>query len=75
MMDLFRPDTPEDAERISWEVCENEHPIVRKDLFHSLLASFTMDDVRGQLRDAGLDLSVEPASERHYIISGRAGHE
>lgn len=70
VMDLFRPATQEDARAIVESVSASEPEILKHDFYHSLLAAFTPDEVRGQLRRAGLGLEVEVVSERHMQIRG-----
>lgn len=70
LMDLFRPATQEDAKAIVESVSSNEPEILKRDFYHSLLAAFTPEEVRDQLRDAGLTLEVEVVSERHMRVKG-----
>ncbi len=70
VMDLFRPATREDAKAIVESVSANEPEILRRDFYNSLLAAFTPDEVRDQLRKAGLAFEVEIASERHMCTRG-----
>ncbi len=71
VMDLFRPPTLDAARRIVEDVAGGEHPILKEDFFNSLCAAFTLDEVRAQLREAGLALAAEPVSERHLLVWGR----
>ena len=70
VMDLFRPDTPEMAREIVETVTPDEDPVLKKDFYDSLRAAFTPEEVREQLRKAGLSFKVERTSERHMFISG-----
>jgi ubiquinone/menaquinone biosynthesis C-methylase UbiE len=70
VMDLLRPETYEAARRIVDAVAANEDPILREDFYNSLCAAFTLDEVRGQLIAAGLDLRVTQVSDRHMLITG-----
>lgn len=70
VMDLFRPESEEAARRIVETVSANEHEILKRDFYNSLLAAFTPDEVRDQLRQAGLNLEVDVVSERHIRIRG-----
>ena len=70
VMDLVRPDTAEAAEAMVKEGAGSEDPILQRDFYNSLLAAFTMDEVRQQLRDAGLSLTVALAGPRHMLIKG-----
>jgi SAM-dependent methyltransferase len=70
VMDLFRPETQEAATQIVESVSPDEPEILKRDFYNSLLAAFTPDEVRDQLRRAGLDFVVEVVSERHMRIQG-----
>ncbi|MFO8153698.1 class I SAM-dependent methyltransferase [Thioalkalivibrio sp.] len=72
VMDLCRPDTPERAAALVAAHAEGEPEVLRRDFERSLYAAFTPDEVRGQLREAGLDaLRVEQVSDRHLLVWGR----
>jgi SAM-dependent methyltransferase len=72
VMDLFRPPTARAARQIVETAAGGEDPILKKDFYNSLLAAFTVGEVRAQLRRTGLaHLGCETASERHWLVSGR----
>ena len=72
IMDLFRPDSPERAREIVEAAAANEAPILKEDFLNSLLAAFTLEEVREQLRVSGLShLRGEIVSERHWLVWGR----
>ena len=70
VMDLMRPDSPVEAQEIVERVAAHEHPLLKRDFFNSLCAAFTVDEVRRQLKSAGLPLHVEKATERHFLVKG-----
>jgi ubiquinone/menaquinone biosynthesis C-methylase UbiE len=70
VMDLVRPPTRADAQRIVDNVAANEDPVLREDFYNSLCAAFTLDEIGKQLLQASLDLRLEKISERHMLISG-----
>jgi ubiquinone/menaquinone biosynthesis C-methylase UbiE len=70
VMDLMRPDSRATAEAMVAQYAAGEPEVLRRDFFHSLLAAYTVDEVRVQLRAAGLDLAVTTVSDRHFIVSG-----
>jgi ubiquinone/menaquinone biosynthesis C-methylase UbiE len=70
VMDLVRPDSEDTARAMVKEGAGSEHPILQHDFYQSLLAAFTPDEVRQQLRDAGLALTVTPIGPRHMLIKG-----
>ena len=70
VMDLVRPDTVEAAEAMVKDGAGSEDPILQRDFYNSLLAAFTMDEVRAQVAAARLDLTVGPIGVRHMLIRG-----
>ena len=71
VMDLLRPSSREEAQRLTDRYAAGEPEILRRDFFQSLLASYTPDEVREQLEIAELvDLEVAVASDRHWIAWG-----
>jgi ubiquinone/menaquinone biosynthesis C-methylase UbiE len=70
VMDLVRPSSPLEAREIVERVARGEHPILKEDFYNSLCAAFTVEEVRAQLRAAGLHLAVEQASDRHMRVKG-----
>lgn len=70
VMDLIRPASPEAARDIVEAVSANEDPILKEDFYNSLCAAFTVDEVREQLRAAGLNATVTQVTDRHLLVSG-----
>ncbi len=70
VMDLIRPTSPLEAREIVERVASREHPLLKEDFYHSLCAAFTIEEVRAQLRAAGLALAIERAGDRHMLIRG-----
>jgi len=70
VMDLVRPDSEDTARAMVKEGAGSEAPILQHDFYRSLLAAFTMDEVRAQVAAAGLDLTVGPIGVRHMVIKG-----
>ena len=72
VMDLMRPETETDAQRLVDEYAADAPDILREDFYNSLLAAYTTLEVATQLVNAGLDhLKIDTASDRHWIVSGR----
>lgn len=72
VMDLVRPTTANDVERLVEENASDEPDILKRDFRASLHAAFTLDEVRAQLVDAGLGhLVVEAVTDRHLLVRGR----
>jgi ubiquinone/menaquinone biosynthesis C-methylase UbiE len=72
IQDLSRPDTPEAARRIVERESGSEPQLLKDLFFYSLRASFTPEEVRGQLVEAGLEgLRVRMSSDRHWEVAGR----
>jgi ubiquinone/menaquinone biosynthesis C-methylase UbiE len=70
VMDLMRPDSPQEARQIVESVAAREHPVLKEDFYNSLCAAFTLSEVRRQLEQAALPLTVEQATSRHMRIRG-----
>ena len=71
VVDLRRAESVADAQRLTDVYAAGEPAVLRNDFFHSLLAAFTPDEIRDQLRVAGLGhLRVELPSDRHVLIWG-----
>lgn len=73
VMDLFRPPSKEAARAIVEAEAANEAVILQRDFYNSLLAAFTIEEVREQLRAVLPQLRCEIVSERHWLACGRAG--
>ncbi len=71
VMDLIRPDNIEQAKKLVETYAGNEPEILKKDFYNSLLAAFTLDEIKGQLTEANLPLAVEKIGDRHVFISGK----
>ncbi len=71
VMDLFRPDSPERAREIVEAAAAGEDPILKQDFFNSLLAAFTVDEVRAQLAHTFPHVDCRIVSERHWLVAGR----
>ena len=60
IMDLFRPDSPFQAQSFVDQYASSESEILQRDFYNSLLAAWTPDEVKWQLSAEGLvDLSFE----------------
>jgi ubiquinone/menaquinone biosynthesis C-methylase UbiE len=70
VMDLVRPETADIAQAMVNEGAGSEDPTLQRDFYNSLLAAFTIEEVRGQVGAAGLNLTVTPAGVRHMLIKG-----
>lgn len=71
IMDLLRPNSKEKATEIVEKYSGNEHVVLKEDFYNSLLAAFTPDEVKDQLKKADLlKLNVEIISDRHLLVSG-----
>jgi len=71
VMDLLRPDSPEEAQVIVDRYAAKEPEILRRDFYRSLLAAFTEDEVAAQLAEMNLSrLIVAVVDDRHWVVSG-----
>jgi ubiquinone/menaquinone biosynthesis C-methylase UbiE len=71
IMDLFRPDSAERARALVEAGAAGEPEILKRDFYNSLLAAFTLDEVREQLRRRLPHLECRIVSERHWLACGR----
>ena len=71
VVDLIRPDGPKEAHALVERYAQRGHPRVKQDLFNSLCAAYTVEDVRGQLDEAGLaQMQVEAINELQLKVWG-----
>ncbi len=71
VMDLLRPDSPEEAQTIVDRYAVKEPEILRRDFYHSLLAAYTEDEVAAQLAEMNLSrLMVDVPDDRHWVVGG-----
>lgn len=70
VVDLFRPPSLDDVQRLVDEYSDGEPDVLRRDFYNSLRAAFTVDEIEAQLAEANLSLSVETISDRHVAIAG-----
>jgi len=71
VVDLFRPESEKEAERIVSEYSGNEPELLKRDFYNSLRAAFKPAEVEQQLAGVDLsELSVKVVSDRHLIVYG-----
>ena len=71
VMDLLRPDVPEEAQAIVDRYAAQAPEILRRDFYRSLLASFTEDEVAAQLAEMNMSrLMIDVVDDRHWVVSG-----
>lgn len=70
VMDLRRPASVQEAAHLVQVNAGGEPELLKRDFFNSLCAAFTLDEVRGQLRQAGLPLEVLAVGDRHLVAQG-----
>ena len=68
--DLLRPADRMAAKQLVNTYAPDEHPLLREDFYNSFLAAFTLDEIRQQLRAAGLNLTVKQVTDRHVDVYG-----
>ena len=72
LRDLMRPRSPEQARRLVQLHALAEPKLLQEEFHRSLLAAFTVEEVREQLRAAKLrSLNVQIVSDRHLDVLGR----
>ena len=72
VMDLRRPNSPQAAQKIVDVVTAEEAEVLKIDFYNSLLAAFTPEEIREQLKAAALNLDVTMSGDRHMLIQGYA---
>lgn len=71
VMDLLRPDSPEDAQAIVDRYASDAPDILRRDFYNSLLAAFTEDEIGAQLAQMNLTrLLIDVIDDRHWVVGG-----
>jgi len=70
VMDLLRPDSIASAQSMVDAYADNEPEILQQDFYNSLLAAFSIEEIKQQIQSAGLHLNIEQISDRHVFISG-----
>ena len=71
VMDLLRPDSPEEAQAIVDRYASGAPAVLRRDFFNSLMAAFTEDEVTTQLARMNLTrLLIDVIDDRHWVVGG-----
>ena len=70
VMDLERPESESRARQLVDEYAAGEPRVLREDFYNSLRAAWTLDEIREQIASAGLALSAERVSDRHWMVHG-----
>ena len=71
VMDLLRPESEDEARRLTTLYASSEPEILQRDFYNSLLAAFEEGEVRAQLAASGLaQLNTEQVGDRHLIVYG-----
>lgn len=71
IMDLLRPESPEEAQAIVDRYAAGAPDILRRDFYHSLLAAFTEDEIAAQLAQMNLTrLLIDVIDDRHWVVGG-----
>jgi ubiquinone/menaquinone biosynthesis C-methylase UbiE len=72
LRDLSRPPSPQAAQDLIDEHAAGESDLLREEFYRSLLAAYTPEEVRAQLRKAGLEgLEVRQITDRHLDAWGQ----
>ncbi|MDQ3622562.1 MAG: class I SAM-dependent methyltransferase [Verrucomicrobiota bacterium] len=75
VMDLRRPASLEEAERLRSEYVSNEPDVLQRDFYKSLLAAFEPEEIQAQLATADLShFIVKSIGDRLVTVSGRIGN-
>ncbi len=72
IMDLLRPETPEEAKALVDQYAADGPEQLRHDFYHSLLSAFTEDEIAAQMAEMYLSrLLIDVYDDRHWLVSGR----
>lgn len=72
VMDLVRPATVADVDRLVATYAAGDPEVLRQDFRNSLVAAYRPDEVEAQLAAAGLGhLTVTQVTDRHMLVTGR----
>lgn len=71
IMDLLRPDCEATLSHLVATYVADAPEVLQRDFYRSLLAAYRLEEIRTQLRAAGLShLSAERVSDRHWLVAG-----
>ena len=71
IMDLLRPATRRAAAQLVTTYAGGEHELLKQDFYNSLLAAYTEEEIKIQLKMARLSkLKIQRVSDRHIIVYG-----
>ena len=71
VMDLLRPESPQEAQAIVDRYAPEAPAILRRDFFNSLMAAFTEDEITTQLARLNLTrLLIDVIDDRHWVVGG-----
>ena len=68
VMDLLRPESEELARQIVENVSKDEAEVLKLDFYNSLLAAFTVDEIKEQLSQTRLSYQIRKLGERHFMV-------
>lgn len=68
VMDLVRPGSKDEAKKIVETVAQNEPEILQLDFYNSLLAAFTIEELKAQIEKTTLNFHIDKLGERHFIV-------
>ncbi|WP_411824375.1 class I SAM-dependent methyltransferase [Leptospira sp. 'Mane'] len=71
--DLLRPDSFEEAKRLTEKYAKDEKTILKEDFYNSLCAAYTLEELQTMLSKLRLNvkLNLEVTSDRHWICYSR----
>ena len=67
VMDLIRPGSEKDARKIVESVSPDEPEILKLDFYNSLLAAFTINEIKEQIERTNLVYQIDKLGDRHFI--------
>ncbi|QSR88966.1 class I SAM-dependent methyltransferase [Methylacidiphilum caldifontis] len=70
IIDLVRPESKQQAHFLTETYTQGAHPLLKRDFYNSLLASFTLEEIKREIVAEKLPFRVEQISDRHLMIYG-----
>ena len=68
VMDLLRPESEKEARSIVENVSAHEADVLKTDFYNSLLAAFTMEEIKHQLEKTNFKYTLKTLGDRHFVV-------
>ena len=71
IVDLLRPNSKVSAQKMVKETLAVAPQVLKDDFYHSLLAAFTLEEVKAQLASYAFSYQIEKLGSRHFAVVGK----